>query len=264
MIPDEDQRRRRVGAALLTAVGLFAVIGPWLVAADPIAQDLAKTLEPPGSDFLLGTDHLGRSVLARLAHATRLSVGLGLLTVFTAAAPGILLGLAAAWYGGWLDRLLGVVCEAVMALPPLLLVVLFVALAPGEFAPLYLGLALSLWVEYFRVVRTTAARRLAQSDVEASRLLGMPPSYIVRRHLVPDLAQPVLTLMAFGLATTIVAISALSYISVGLRPPRAEWGSMMTELMPFYAEASVQLVMPAILLAATVLGLNLIAGRSLK
>lgn len=184
--------------------------------------------------------------------------------MLTAAVPGIALGIAAAWYDGWLDRVLGAFCDAVMALPPLLLVVLLVALAPGEFGPLYFGLALSLWVEYFRVVRATAARRLRQPDVEASRLLGMPAGYILRRHLMPDLSLPVLTLMAFGLAATIVALSALSYISVGLRPPRAEWGSMMTELMPFYADAPVQLVMPALLLAITVLGLNLAAGREPK
>lgn len=261
MSNDENRGQRLVGAALLTAIGLFAVVGPWAVSVDPISQDLSRTLEPPGDNFLLGTDHLGRSVLSRLAHAARLSIGLGILTVLTAAVPGILLGLTAAWHGGWIDRVLGAFCEAVMALPPLLLVVLLVALAPGEFAPLYLGLALSLWVEYFRVVRSLATRRLGQPDVEASRLLGMPPVYILRRHVLPDLASTVPTLMTFGLATTIVAVSALSYISVGLRPPRAEWGSMMTELMPFYADAPVQLAMPALLLAATVLGLNLVAGR---
>lgn len=254
--------RRATGAALLAAIALFALAGPLLVSADPLRQDLARTLAPPGADFLLGSDHLGRSVLSRLAHAARLSIGLGLLTVLSAAIPGVLIGLLAAWRGGWLDRILSAACDAMMALPPLLLVVLLVAFAPGEFGPLYLGLALSFWVEYFRIVRAVASRRLAQPDVEASRLLGFGTAYIVRRHLLPDLAPPVLTLMAFGLAAAVVALSALSYIAVGLRPPQPEWGNMLTELMPFYAEAPVQLVMPALLLAATVLGLNLVAGKN--
>jgi peptide/nickel transport system permease protein len=253
-------RKRLAGASLLLVVALFALFGPLLVEIDPNRQDLRATLAGPGADYWLGTDHLGRSLLSRLAHAARLSLGFGLLAVLGAALPGIVLGLAAAWRGGWLDRALSAFCDAVMALPPLLLVVLLVAFAPGDFAPLYLGLALSIWVEYFRVVRTIAATRLARPDIEAAKLLGFGPLHILRRHLLPDLAPPVATLMAYGLGTSVLAISTLSFIGVGLRPPQAEWGSMMTELMPYYAEAPLQLLMPAAMLFTTVLGLNLVAG----
>jgi peptide/nickel transport system permease protein len=252
--------RRVVGLGLLAVIGAFALLGPVLIEADPLRQNLRAVLQPPGGDYLLGTDHLGRSMLARLAHAARLSLGLGLLTVVTAAVPGVALGLLAAWRGDIADRVLSALCDGVMALPGLLLVLIVTAFAPGRFAPLYLGIALVLWVEYFRVVRTIARSRLAAPDVEAARLLGFGGVHIVRRHLMPELAPVLATLVAFGLAASVVAISTLSFVGIGLRPPIPEWGSMMTELLPRYADAPLQVLMPGVLLCLTVLGLQLAAG----
>ncbi len=254
-------RRRIIGLALVGLMAAFALLGPWLIAADPLKQDLRSALNAPGDGFLLGADHLGRSMAARLAHAARLSLTLGSITVISAAVPGVLLGMVAAWRGGLVDRLLTSLCDAIMALPGLLLVLIVAAFAPGAFWPLYCGIALALWVEYFRVVRTIARRRLAAPDVEAARLLGFSAAHVVRRHLLPDLAPVVITLMSFGLSTAIVAISTLSYVGIGLKPPIPEWGSMMTELLPYYGEAPVQVLLPAGCLFLTVLGLHLAAGR---
>lgn len=258
---DVANRGRLLGAALLAFVCAFALVGPILVAADPLRQDLTAVLSPPGTAYLLGSDHLGRSILARLAAATRVSLGLALLTAVSAAIPGIMLGLVAAWRGGWIERCLSLFADAVLALPGLLLVVLLAAFAPGEFAPLYVGLALALWVEYFRVVRATTSALLARPQIEAARLLGFGPIHIVRRHLLPELAPLLITLLAFSVGAAVLAISTLSFVGIGLRPPTPEWGSMMTELLPFYDEAPAQLLMPAALLFMTVLGLQLAAGR---
>lgn len=253
--------RRAAGAALLTAIGLFGLFGPMLIDADPARQNLSRILAPIGSDFLLGSDHLGRSMLARLAHATRLSAGLALLTVASAAVPGTVLGLLAAWRGGWSERALVAVADAVLALPGLLLVLLLAALAPGDLWPLYLGLSLVLWVEYFRVVRATAATLLASPQVEAARLLGFGPVHIVWRHVLPEIAPMIGTLVAFGTGAAVMAISAMSFVGIGLRPPTAEWGIMLTELLPYHAEAPALLLLPAAMIFATILGLQLVGGR---
>ena len=152
-------RRRIIGLTLVGLMAGFALLGPWLIAVDPLKQDLRSALSAPGDGFVLGADHLGRSMAARLAHAARLSLVLGGITVVTAAVPGVLLGILAAWSSGFLDRFLTSLCDAVMALPGLLLVLIVAAFAPGAFWPLYLGIALALWVEYFRVVRTVARRQ---------------------------------------------------------------------------------------------------------
>lgn len=253
-------RKRLLGGSLLAAVLAFAVLGP-LHGADPLRQNLSDALLPPGGAYPLGTDHLGRDLLARLSAGARLSFGFALLAALAAAVPGILLGLLAALRGGVLERLLLGLADAVQALPGLLLVVLFTAFAPGEFLPLYLGLALSLWVEFFRIARNGAAAVMARPQVQAARLLGFGTGHILRRHLWPEVAPLAATLFAFAAGTAVTTIAALAFIGVGARPPVPEWGSMMTELLPYYAEAPLALLLPAVLIFITVLGLHLLAGR---
>lgn len=251
---------RLAGAVLLVLIALFALFGPWLIGLDPARQTLARFLEAPSLAHPLGLDHLGRSMLARLAQASQLSLSMALLSVLSAAIPGTLLGLLAAWHGGWPERLLTALADAILALPGLLLVLLLAAFAPGQFWPLYVGISLALWVEYFRVVRAAATILLASAQVEASRLLGFGPLYIVRRHLLPELLPRIATLMRFGYAGAVLAMAALGFIGVGLQPPTAELGVMMIELLPYYSEAPWLIGAPILILLSTLLGMILLGG----
>lgn len=253
--------RQWLGACLLGLLLAFAWLVPWLHDADPARQQLTRILQLPSMAEPLGTDHLGRSLLARTAAAIRLSLGMALLSVITAAVPGVVLGVIAGWRGGWLDRVLGSLADACLALPGLLLVLLLAAIAPGNFWALYVGISLVLWIEYFRVVRARTRILATSPQLEASRLLGFGQFYLVRRHLWPDLAPQVLTLAAFGAASAILAMAALGFVSVGLRPPTAELGLMMTELLPYYHEAPWAMAQPILALFVLVLSLNLLAGR---
>ncbi len=257
-------RRRSVarvlGAFMLIAIAAFALLGPWLIGADPARQTLARFLEAPSLAHPLGLDHLGRSMLARLAEASRLSLSMALLSVMSAAIPGTALGLLAAWRGGWAERMLTAFADAILALPGLLLVLLLAAFAPGQFWPLYVGISLALWVEYFRVVRAAATIMLASPQVEASRLLGFDALYIVRRHLLPELLPRLWTLMRFGYAGAVLAMAALGFIGVGLQPPTAELGVMMIELLPYYSEAPWLVGAPIFILFATLLGMILLGS----
>lgn len=260
-IPRRPSRTRLAGALLLALLAGFALLGPVLIEADPARQDFAASLAPAGGEYLLGADHYGRSLLARLAHGARLSFGMAFLTALAAAVPGVALGLLAAWRGGWTRRVLDFLSMIVLALPGLLLVLLLLAFAPGNFGPLFLGLALTLWVEFYRVTRASAAVLLSQPHIEAARLLGFPPLYILQKHVVPALAPTVTTLAAFAMAAAIIAVSTLSAISVGLQPPTPELGSMMIELLPYYSEAPLHVLLPAILIFLMVLALQLLARR---
>lgn len=256
--------RRQSGAILLVLLLAFAGAVPVVYDADPARQNLMQILVPPAWDGgigLLGTDHLGRSLLLRLAAAIRLSLGLAVLGVLSAAIPGVLLGLIAGWRGGPVDRGISLLADAIFALPGLLLVLLVLAIAPGTFGALYVGIALVLWLEYFRVVRAMTRTLVAAPAVEASRLLGFSPLYLLRRHLWPELAPVVLTLAAFGAAATVMAMAALGFVSVGLRPPTAELGLMMTELLPYYDEAPWALLQPVAVMVILGLSLTLLAGK---
>ncbi|HAY10674.1 MAG TPA: ABC transporter permease, partial [Thauera sp.] len=160
--------------------------------------------------------------------------------------------------GGWLERACVVLADSVLALPGLLLVLLLATLAPGAFWPLYLGLALAFWVEYFRVVRASARSILASPAVEASRLLGFGTFYLVRSHVWPELRPVLLTLASFGMAAAVLAMAALGFVGVGIKPPRPELGVMMIELLPYYQEAPWLIAAPVLLLTLTLLGLVLI------
>jgi peptide/nickel transport system permease protein len=251
---------RRLAVAILAGVAVFAAIGPAVVGADPAAQNLRAALAPPSAAELLGTDQLGRSVLARMAQAAQVSLVLVLLSVSSAAVPGVALGVLAAWWGGWPDRLLSALADMVLAIPGLLLIVLLISFRPGEFWLIYVGISLTLWVEYFRVVRATARQVLTGPQVQASRLLGFGVIYIVRRHVLPELAPVLLALVTFASATSVLAVASLGYINIGLRQPTAELGQMMAEYLPYYQVAPWLLVWPVALLTLTVLGLGLLTA----
>lgn len=253
-------RRRRAGVAVLAAIAALALLGPAWIAVDPAAQSLADSLRPPGAAHPLGTDVLGRSVLARVLHAARLSIGLGLAATLTAAVPGVLLGVLAAWRGGALDRVLASLADAVMSVPGLLTVLLVAAIAPGRLGALYAGLAAVAWVEWFRVVRASARPVLAGDAVQASRLLGFGPGYLLRRHVLPELDPVLRTLLALGTAQAVLALAALGFIGVGVQPPTAELGAMMIEALPHWEEAPWLIAAPVSVLAAVVLGMMLLTG----
>jgi peptide/nickel transport system permease protein len=253
--------RRVVGLVILMALLAFAFLPLVLGAPDPLKQALRLTLQAPSGDNWFGYDHLGRSMYARLTAALRLSLGLALLSVITAMVPGVLLGVLAAWRGGYVDRAVSSLSEAFLALPGLLLVLMLTAIVPDNPAMLYIGISLVLWVEYFRITRALARPLLNAPAVEASQLLGFGPAYILRRHLWPEIAPMLLTVGAYGAATAIMAIAALGFVSVGVRPPTPELGSMMIELLPYYEEAPHALLQPIAVIFLMVLALQLIAGK---
>lgn len=258
--PQPRATSRLIGVAILASLIAFAVCVPLFWGVDIARQDYNAILSVPAGAHPLGTDHLGRDMLARLAAAVRLSLGLALVSVATAAIPGVLLGILAAWKGGMTDKCLGLLAEMFLALPGLLLVLLIVAIYPGSFLALYGAVALVLWIEYFRMTRALSRTVLASPAVAASRLLGFGPLYIIRRHLWPELASVLMTIAAFGAASAIMAIAALGFVSVGVRPPTAELGLMITELLPYFAEAPVIIALPILVIFLIVLSLMLIAG----
>lgn len=262
--PARDSRRPKwlanrsatqlVSAGLLAVLVVFAVAGP-LIWPGHAVQDLSRFLEAPGAAEPLGRDHLGRSVIARLAHATQLSLVMAVLCVGAAVLFGSLAGIAAAWRGGWIDSVLHGLSEVFIALPALLVVLVVSAIANGDLWTLCLGLALAQWVEYFRMVRARSGLVLAGPAVEAAGLLQLGPVHIIRQHLLPEL-RPLLTTMAtFGVGSSILALSTLGFVGIGVRPPTPELGLMITEAFPFYHEAPWMALAPVLVLTTILIGL---------
>ena len=251
---------RRVGVVLIALVAALSLLGPLIVRGDPYAQSLMKALAGPDAAAPLGYDHLGRSVFHRLAYALRLSPVIALAAVMTAGAAGLALGTLSAAKGGWIDRCLVLLADALLALPGLLLILIVLAMVPGTALGFWAGLSLVLWVEFFRLTRAATRETLASPAVQASRLLGFGPAYIFRVHIWPEIAPMMLTAAAFGTATAIMAIAALGFVHVGMRAPTPELGLMMVELLPYWREAPLALLAPVLATFALLLGLTLLAG----
>lgn len=250
-----------IGATILLIMLGFAFLQPYFYPMDMSFQDLSNILSNPNELAWFGTDHLGRDMLARVASAIRLSFGLSLFSVSCALIAGLITGVMAGFFGGWIDRIFSFTCDLVMALPGLLLILLFAALSPGSFWTLYLGISLVMWVEFFRVIRSISSTMATSSEIQSSRLMGMGWIYSFKRHLLPRLLPMIATLSAFSLGNAILALATLGFVSVGLRPPTAELGLMMTELFPYYYEAPMVFLQPVIAVFLMVLSLQLLSGR---
>jgi len=261
--PGTQDFRRSAGAAILLAVALFGLVGPWVLGIDPVAQDLGATLAPPSIDSPLGKDLFGRSSIARLAEATGRSVTLAVLAATVALLPGVAAGILAAWYGGWPERAFVLVADALLAIPGLLLVLMVAMLADGDPRMLSIGIALPLMVEYFRVARASARPVLAGDAVQASIRLGFGPGYLLRRHIVPALSPVLATQFVLSTAHAVMSFATLAFVNAGVRPPDAELGQLLVEALPHYREAPWLMAAPVTIVMLIVVGMTLLlpSGR---
>lgn len=252
---------RHLGIALLGAVLLFALGFPLVQDIDPVSQSLLKSLQAPSGEAWLGYDHLGRSMAARLSAALRLSLGIALAVLVSSAAIGVALGALASWRGGWVDSLLVLFADSIVALPALLIVLIAGLILPNQPVAFWIGLTATFWVEIFRLTRATIRAQIALPAVEAAQLLGFGPLYIFRTQLWPALAPVLRTVFALTFASVVMGIAALGFVSVGMRAPTPELGLMMVELLPYWREAPWALLQPVIATTAVLLALTLIAGE---
>lgn len=259
------------GLAVLVALALLAAGAPWLL-PDPEAMDLTALYAPASAAHPLGTDELGRDVLSRLAHGGRVSLAVAAATAGLAAVIGTLLGLLAGYHGGRLDALLMRLTDGVMALPLLPLLIVLAAIDPAKLgiAPDVLGsegfaigriiliIALVGWTTVARLVRAQALSVKARDYVRAAVAVGAGPGRIMVRHILPNVASPVVVATTLSVGHVILIESALSFLGLGIRPPLASWGNMLTGAMNVVWSAPEQALWPGLAIFATVLAFNLV------
>lgn len=247
---------------LLGALAALVVIGPLVIPHDPAAQDLVRTLEGPSAQHWFGTDHLGRDIAARVVHGGVRSLGIALACVGVATGVGVALGLVAAYAGRVTDIAIMRLADLMLAFPGILLALLISGFLGGGVLPMLIGIKLALWPQFARMARAIAIGELAQPHVEAARLAGFPALTILRRHVLPPVLRQTVTLATLGLGAAIMSISSLGFLGLGLQPPTPEWGAMISELLPYLAEAPVQMAAPCLAIFIAVLGATLL-GQAL-
>ena len=251
---------RSFGRAILLLLLLIAAIGPTLVDTDPARQSLSQALMPPGSRFLLGSDHLGRSELARVLTGARLSLSVAGGAVIFAVSLGGLLGILGASLGGAMASAVRLLCDTALALPNFLAVLLVASLFEAGPIGLAAAIGLTIWAEPCRVALLTAERAAAASWVQAARLAGLSRGQIAMRLIAPALIAPISSVAGLMFGQAILSVAALGFLGLGLRPPVPEWGAMIVDALPYIDEAPILLLVPAAAIIVTVSALFLATG----
>jgi len=257
---------KRITLSWVGKLGLFivifwmviALIGPYIAPyheAELIADD---SYLPASSQFLIGSDYLGRDILSRILWGTRTTIGISLAATLLAYFTGITLGIAAAARGGWTDMGLSRVNDVFLALPNIMLALIVIA-AFGSSIPILIvtaGLVYSCGV--FRVARALGQEISVESYVTAAKARGEGSWWIITREILPNIMMPLATDFGFRLVFIILFISSLSFLGLGVQPPTADWGSMVRENMQGLSYGSWAAVWPAIAIATLTISLNLV------
>jgi ABC-type dipeptide/oligopeptide/nickel transport system permease subunit len=264
-------RHTRTGAVLVMVLITFAVLGPLLTSHDPNASDFVRGITPdnapagPSVAHWLGTDRLFRDVFARLAFGARTSLLIGTLSTAIAVLIGSTVGMLAGWYEGqWLDTALMRLVDIGLAFPSLLAVMALGAVFEQTTAlTILLLLGLTGWLGIARVIRAKTLQIRSLEFVTASRALGQSTPQLLLRHVLPNVAGPIVVLATVLVGQMILAESALSYLGTGMAPPRASWGHMLFEGQDALSTAPWIAGAPAAAILVAVFGFNLL-GEGLR
>ncbi|HEX9565168.1 MAG TPA: ABC transporter permease [Gemmatimonadaceae bacterium] len=256
--------RRIVSAGIMLGILIaLAAIGPLLYQADPNQLDLSRAGELPGADHPLGTDEAGRDVLGRLLAGGRVSLAVGFAAVACSALLGLTLGALAALAGRRADALIMRATDAMLAIPALFLIIAALAFFGTSLAGLILAIGGTSWMGLSRLVRGELLAIREQPFVEAARALGARPWRVFGRHALPHLLPSVSVNLTFGVGTAILMESALSFLGLGIQPPAASWGNMLTNAQSYLYSTPWLAVYPGLLILVTVVSVNVL-GDALR
>jgi peptide/nickel transport system permease protein len=254
----------RAGVVALAVLGLAALLLPPAL-PDPAAMpDVLAGARPPSSASWFGTDHLNRDILSRVVHGGRISLAIAGLAVLLSATVGALVGVAAAWVGGWVDAILMRLVDGALAIPRLfILLLLLVVWEQIPLGALILALGTTGWFATSRLVRAEVLRLREEDFVRAARGLGASGWRTIFRHLLPNAAGPLLVAATLAVGDVILLEAGLSFLGVGVQPPTPSWGGMVLEARPLIVSAPWTALFPGGAILATVLAVNLL-GEALQ
>jgi peptide/nickel transport system permease protein len=249
----------RVGFSVAVALLLVALFAPWIAPANPAAQDLPIRLSAPSRAHWMGTDELGRDILARVIYGARVSLLVAVSVVCGCGSVGLLIGMLAGYAGGWFDRVVNLLLiNAFLSFPGILLAIAFAAFFGPGIGKVILALVITGWAGYARLARAQVLKVKELEFVLAAQSLGASHSRILWKHLLPNILQPVLIQATIGMAGAILAESTLSFLGLGVLAPLPSWGAMLNDARGHLFDAPHLVVFPALAVMTAVLAFNLL------
>jgi len=253
-----------IGSVILALIALAALLAPWLSPHDPYAQEVTQRLIPPawyakGSwEHLLGTDKLGRDYLSRLLFGARVSLFIGLATALISGLIGTTMGVLAGYYGGRVDAVVSYIVTTRLAMPVVLVALATAALVGGSLKVVIVLLGLLLW-DRFAIVTRSATQQLRDAEfIAAAKALGASTPCILLRELLPNLMSALTVVATLEMAHAILLEATLSFLGLGVQPPTPSWGLMVAEGKAYMFFQPWVIVIPGVVLAVLVLGINLV------
>jgi peptide/nickel transport system permease protein len=259
-------RRRTAlfGLAVVAAVVGAALLAPVLTPFDPGEQNIAERLRPPGGVtdggriHLLGSDHLGRDILARILVGSRIALLVALAAVAIAGTLGLVVGVVSGYFGGRLDDALMRIADVQLAFPLVLLAIAVIGVLGPGLGNLIAVIGVSGWVVYARIVRGEVLSLREREFVQAAIAVGSPSGRVILRHILPNAFAPWLVIATLDMARVIVLESALSFLGLGIPPPTPTWGGMLADGRVYLSTAWWLATFPGLAILVTVLGINLL------
>jgi peptide/nickel transport system permease protein len=246
------------GLVLLLAIALAVLLGPVIHDVSPTRLNILRRLSPPGSLHWLGTDSLGRDVLARVLHGGRVTLVIGTGVVALAFVAGVTAGMVAGYCGGWIDSIIMRVVDAMLSFPSLVLAIALAAAFGPSLENAMLAVAITLAPQFARVARAQAVSISVKPYVEAAITLGLPNRLILTRYVFANGAGPLMVQATLGLGSAILQTASLGFLGLGAQPPMAEWGADVAINLEFVRGSPWVALAPGLGILLTVMAFNLI------
>jgi ABC-type dipeptide/oligopeptide/nickel transport system permease subunit len=245
-------------AAFLALLVAIAVGAPWIAPYGYDRQDLDHALQAPGAHHWLGTDQYGRDLLSRLLHGARISLTVGFSAVAAESVIGVAWGTVAGFYGGPVDAALMRVVDLLIAFPSLLLAVLVTGIFGPSLLNIVLALTMTAWPAMARTIRSEVVSLREREYIEAARAIGARPGRLLLRHLVPNAVHLLAARATLDLSALVLTEATLSFIGIGVQPPRPSWGLMINESFQYLQSHPYLVIVPATALSLTVIAFNVV------
>ncbi|TYB87640.1 ABC transporter permease [Oceaniovalibus sp. ACAM 378] len=248
-----------IGLVILVALLLVALFAPLISPHDPFVQDLANRLAPLGTDsHVLGTDSLGRDILSRLIHGSRITLYIVALVALIAPVAGLLVGTISGYAGGWIDTILMRITDIFLAFPRLVLALAFVAALGAGIENAVLAISLTAWPPYARIARAETLTIRGSDYISAIRLQGAGPMRIITKHIWPLCVSSLIVRVTLDMAGIILAAAGLGFLGLGAQPPSPEWGAMISDGRRFILDHWWVATMPGLAIFIVSLAFNLL------
>jgi peptide/nickel transport system permease protein len=250
--------KRTLTLLVLSLLVFSALFAPWIAPYNPRELHLAEGLSPPSLTHLFGQDKLGRDLFSRILYGGRISLGIGVTVLTICLSIGVVIGAIAGLSGGKIDFFLMRLVDLFLAFPGILLAIAMAAVLGPSLFNIVIALSLLGWAGFARLVRGQILVVREEEYVLAARALGLSPSRIIQKHLLPNILSPVIVEATFGLAHIIVAEAALSFLGLGVQPPTPSWGGMLNDAKSFLLLAPHLVTIPGLVIMLAVMALTLL------